>query len=234
MFYLDFLRGLHERLAPRTYLEIGVAQGHSLALSRCRSIGIDPEFAVNQQIVAPTSLVRMTSGEYFERLGRHGARPFRELPIDLAYIDGMHHFEYALRDFIGVERYCTRHSVVAFDDVLPRNAAEAARGGQPPNWAGDVFRIGSALAENRPDLRLLMVATEPTGTLIVTQLDPSSRVVEEHLDDIVREHVQPDPQSVPREVLERAQAIAAKDALALELWKELRDARNATHAAPSA
>jgi Methyltransferase domain len=225
VYYLDFLRGLHERLTPRTYLEIGVAQGHSLALSRCRSIGIDPEFVVNQQIVAPTSLVRMTSGEYFERLERTGTRPFRKLPIDLAFIDGMHHFEYALRDFIGVERYCIRQSVVAFDDVLPRHAAEAARGGQPPNWAGDVFRIGPALATSRPDLRLLTVATEPTGTLIVTEVDPSSRELEEHLDDIVREHVQPDPQSVPPEVLERTHAIAAQDALDLELWEGLRDAR---------
>ena len=231
MFYLDFLRGLHERLAPRTYLEIGVAQGHSLALSRCRSVGIDPAFAVDQELLAPTSLLRRTSDAYFAGLERAGVRPFGRVPIDLAYIDGMHHFENALRDFIGVERYCTRHSVVAFDDVLPRDAAEAARGGQPPNWAGDVFRIGPALAANRPDLRLLMVATEPTGTLLVTQLDPSSRVLQARLDDIVRDHVQPDPQSVPREVLERTHAIAAEDALALKLWKELRDARNATPAA---
>lgn len=225
MFYLDFLRGLHERLAPRTYLEIGVAQGHSLALSRCRSIGIDPEFLVNQQIVAPTSLVRMTSGEYFESLERTGARPFRERPIDLAFIDGMHHFEYALRDFIGVERYCAPASVVAFDDVLPRDLEEAARGGEPPDWAGDVFRIAAALAANRPDLRLLTVATEPTGTLLVTGLDAASHVLQACLDDIVREYVQPDPQSVPQEVLERTHAIAAEDALSLELWDELRAAR---------
>ncbi|HEY3943670.1 MAG TPA: hypothetical protein VGL78_00455 [Solirubrobacteraceae bacterium] len=154
MFYLDFLRGLHERLAPRTYLEIGVAQGHSLALSRCRSVGIDP-VAVDQELLAPTSLLRCTS----------------------------------------------------------------------------VFRIGPALAANRPDLRLLMVATEPTGTLLVTQLDPSSRVLQARLDDIVRDHVQPNPQSLPREVMERTHAIAAEDALALKLWKELRDARNATPAA---
>jgi hypothetical protein len=232
VFYLDFLRGLHERLAPRTYLEIGVAQGHSLALSRCRSIGIDPEFAVDQELLAPTRLFRRTSDAYFAGLERAGVCPFGRVPIDLAYIDGMHHFEYALRDFVGIERYCARHSVVAFDDVLPRDADEAARGGQPPNWAGDVFRIGPALAATRPDLGLLLVATEPTGTLLVTQLDPSSRAVQAHLDDIVREHVQPDPQSVPTEVLERTHAITAEDALALELWKGLRDARNAMHATP--
>ncbi len=226
MFYLDFLRGLHERLQPRTYLEIGVAQGHSLALSRSRSVGIDPEFAVDQQIVAPTSLLRMTSDAYFERLEQSHARPFARLPIDLAYIDGMHLFEFALRDFIGVERYAARSSVVAFDDVLPRNVEEAARGGQPPNWTGDVFRIGPALAAHRPDLATLVVNTTPTGTLLVTDLDPSSRVLEERLDEIVREYVQPDPQPVPHGIIARTGALEPERALSLALWDELRQARD--------
>jgi Methyltransferase domain len=226
MYYLDFLRTLHERLVPRTYLEIGVARGHSLALSRCRSIGIDPGFRVDQQLVGPASLIRTTSDEYFAALQQASARPFARLPVDLAFIDGMHHFEYALRDFIGVERYCTPASVVAFDDVLPRNVEEAARGGEPPDWTGDVFRIAAALAANRPDLRLLTVDTEPTGTLLVTDLDPASGVLQVCLDDIVREYVQPDPQSVPQEVLERTDAIAAEEALSLGIWDELREARN--------
>jgi hypothetical protein len=58
MYYLEFLQALHERLAPRTYLEIGIAGGHSLALSRCRSVGIDPGFQVDQELLAPVSLIR--------------------------------------------------------------------------------------------------------------------------------------------------------------------------------
>lgn len=225
MFYLDFLRALHERLAPRTYLEIGVAQGHSLALSRCRSIGIDPAFAVDQELVAPTTLLRRTSDQYFAALERADARPFARLPVDLAFIDGMHHFEFALRDFVGVERYCAGASVVAIDDVLPRNVEEAAREGEPPDWTGDVFRIPAALAANRPGLHSFTVATEPTGTLVVTELDPSSRVLRQRLDDIVREYVQPDPQPVPREILERVDALAPDEALALDVWDELRARR---------
>jgi hypothetical protein len=225
VFYLDFLRVLHERLAPRTYLEIGVAQGHSLALSRCRSIGIDPGFAVEQELRAPVSLLRCTSDEYFGALERASARPFGRLPIDLAYIDGMHHFEYALRDFIGIERYAARTSVVAFDDVLPRNVEEAARERAVLPWTGDVFRIGRALAAQRPDLFTITVATEPTGTLLVARLDPTSRVLAGRLDEIVREYVQPDPQLVPREVLERTNAVRPEVALALELWDESRAGR---------
>lgn len=225
MHYLEFLEALHERLAPRTYLEIGISDGHSLALSRCRSIGIDPDFHVDQELVAPVSLRRCTSDEYFAQLDADGETPFGAEPIDFAYIDGMHHFEFALRDFIGVERHAAPSSVIALDDVLPRNAAEAARDREEWPWTGDVFRIQFALADHRPDLRLICVETEPTGTLLVVNLDPSSNTLSERLDDIVREYVQPDPQSVPAGILERVGAITPKRALSLKVWDQLRSAR---------
>jgi Methyltransferase domain len=230
MFYLEFLRALHERLEPRTYLEIGMAQGHSLALSRCASVGIDPAFCVDQEIACPVSLLRCTSDEYFARLSRDGSTPFGELPVDLSYIDGMHHFEYALRDFVGAERYSAPSSVIAFDDVLPRDVEEAARDRDEMPWTGDVFRIPIALKAHRPDLLLLMVDTEPAGTLLVAKLDPSNRALANALDDIVRDYVMPDPQSVPPEILDRTGAMLPENALALPLWEELKDLRAAKRA----
>jgi hypothetical protein len=225
MFYLDFLAALHERLAPRTYLEIGVQQGHSLALSRCRSIGIDPDFTVDQQLRAPCSLIRSTSEEYFDALAAGGETPFGVLPIDLAFIDGMHHFENALFDFIGVERYSAVSGVVAFDDIFPRSVDEAARERHTVAWTGDVFRIQSVLREHRPDLVLIKVDTVPTGTLLVVGLDPSSRILSDARDEILRTHVLPDPQPLPPEIVGRAGAIPAEQALALKIWDELRAAR---------
>jgi hypothetical protein len=225
MHSLDFLARLHERLSPRTYLEIGVAQGHSLALSRCRSVGVDPEFSVDQELRAPVSLRRCTSDEYFAELAAAGERPFGDLPVDLAYVDGMHHFENALRDFIGIERHCSSTSVVAIDDVLPRTVQEAARQRETTAWTGDVFRLRYALAAHRPDLKLTLVDTEPTGTLLVTRLDPSSDVLASGLDDIVREYVVADPQPIPAEVLGRTGALTPRRALSLKVWDRLREAR---------
>jgi Methyltransferase domain len=227
MDYVEFLAALHERLEPRTYLEIGVAQGHSLGVARCRSIGVDPEFLINQELLAPVSLLRCTSDEYFERLDAAEATPFGELPIDLTYIDGMHHFEYALRDFIGAERYSSSSGVIAFDDVLPRNVEEAARGRATLPWTGDVFRIRFALASHRPDLKLVLVNTDPTGTLLVANLDPASTVLTDRLDEIVRKYVQADPQPIPAEVLSRTKALSPKRALSLKLWDKLRAERAA-------
>jgi hypothetical protein len=220
-----YLRALHQRLAPRTYLEIGVASGHSLALSGCPSIGIDPAFNVEEQLIAPTSLLRCTSDEYFAALPAENRTPFGELPIDLAYIDGMHHFEYALRDFIALERYCSPSSVIAFDDVLPRNVDEAARETDRFPWTGDVFRIQFALAVHRPDLRLVCVNTEPSGTLLVANLDPHNTTLAQNIDEIVRENVVADPQPVPSAILRRVGALTPKRALTLTLWDKLRAGR---------
>ncbi len=219
------MAALHERLAPRTYLEIGVAEGHTLSLSCCASIGVDPEFVVTQEQRARVSLRRCTSDEYFHELDAEAQTPFGELPVDLTYIDGMHLFEYALRDFIGAERYSSPSSVIVFDDVLPRNVEEAARNKPDMPWTGDIFRICDALKQHRPDLKQVLVDTEPTGTLLVAGLDPTSTVLPTLLDDIVRASVRPDPQPVPAGVLKRAGAISAKKALSLGLWDQLLAAR---------
>lgn len=221
----EFLRALHSRLAPRTYLEIGVAQGGSLALSRCPSIGVDPAFQVNQQLSAPTSLIRETSEAYFAALERAGRTPFGRLPIDLAYIDGMHHLENVVADFIAIERYSAPSSVISVDDVLPPSVEEAARDRLTQSWTGDVFWMPAVLAAYRPDLNALTVATEPAGTLLVTSLDPSSDVLAERLEDILHEYVRADPQPVPGEVLQRTDALPPEEVLALELWDEVRAAR---------
>ena len=78
----DFLRELHRRLRPRTYLEIGVNDGKSLALSRAPSIGVDPEFRVTEPIQCDVQLVKATSDDFFERPDpirhlRSGRNPMR-------------------------------------------------------------------------------------------------------------------------------------------------------------
>ena len=137
MRYLSFLRKVHRLLAPERYLEIGIRSGTSLALARCRAVGIDPTFAIDAKVDCDLALFRTTSDEYFARddqLGPTGGEPF-----DLAFIDGLHLFEFALRDFINTERHCSAKSLIIFDDVLPRTVDEAARVRHTAAWTGDVF-----------------------------------------------------------------------------------------------
>ena len=54
----EFLRQLHQVTAARNYLEIGVNDGRSLALSRVPSIAIDPAFKVTTPLRADIQLDR--------------------------------------------------------------------------------------------------------------------------------------------------------------------------------
>jgi predicted O-methyltransferase YrrM len=240
----DFLAGLHRTLHPRNYLEIGVSTGLSLALSRVPSIGVDPKFQVRTQIRTDVQLARITSDGFFARpeplrylqggrnpwrnlrrnrplLGRMGGRP----TVDLAFIDGMHLFEYVLRDFMNLERYSAPTTVIVFDDMLPRNVTEAARDRSTVDWTGDVYKLIGVLREHRPDVIAIPVDTQPTGLLVVLVPDHTSTVLRDQYAEIVAANAQPDPQPVPASVLERCEAVDPEAFLASGVWRTIGRAR---------
>ena len=201
MDYLAFLRRLHADLSPRRYLEIGVRWGQSLGVARCPALGIDPDFRIDQELHTEVHLFRTTSDEYFSRpdpLAPMGGEPF-----DLTFIDGMHLFEFALRDFINAERHSKPGGAVVFDDVLPRTVAEASRVPSTSAWTGDVYPMVAVLRRYRPDIVMIPVDTQPTGLLLLAGLDPASTVLSDHYADIMAEFRHADPQPVPDELLRR-------------------------------
>jgi hypothetical protein len=195
--------------------------------SRTRSIGVDPAFAVQRELLCDLHLVRTTSDEFFARA--HPLAHFDEPVADLAFIDGMHLAEYALRDFINTERFTHATSVIVIDDMLPRNVAEADRDrGRPrkdPGWAGDVYKVLGPLRDLRPDLVCLEVDTEPTGTVVVLLPDAESTALLSAYDDLVEAFVEPDPQHVPDEILTRSRALDPEELLAAPIWDDLRRLR---------
>ncbi|MFC7878608.1 class I SAM-dependent methyltransferase [Isoptericola sp. NPDC057391] len=211
----ELLAALHERLRPRTYLEVGVSTGSSLRLSSVPSIGIDPAFTIRSEISGKVHLARTTSDEYFATTD---PKEWLGGPVDLAFIDGMHLFEYALRDFINVEKHCRWSSVVVFDDMLPRNVDEAARDRHTGAWAGDVFWLIEVLRRYRPDLTVLPVDTVPTGVVVVLGADPSSTVLQDHYQEILDQYVHDDPQPVPDAILRRQDAWDARTLIRRPVW----------------
>jgi hypothetical protein len=219
MHYYAFLAELHRRLAPRAYLEIGIRNGGSLAQSRCRSVGIDPAYAITYELDTDVALFRTTSDEYFTRpdpLAPTGGTPF-----DLTFIDGLHLFEYAFRDFVNAERYSSERGVIVFDDVLPRSIDEAARQRHTDGWTGDVYGMVEVLARYRPDLVVLPVGTLPTGLLLVTNLAPADTTLSDHFDEILAEFRRPDPQPVPPLLLDRLTVLPPKRLLESDLLEVL-------------
>ena len=224
MRYLDFLARLHQAVQPAGYLEIGLRNGDSLALASCRALGVDPSFELRVELGRNVKLLEETSDELFARpkpleaLGEH--------PLDLAFIDGMHLAEFALRDFIGTERHARWTTVVVFDDILPRSPEEAARDRRTRAWTGDVYKVMGILARHRPDLICLRVGTEPTGLLLVLGLDPASRILSRRYELLLERIVTPDPQHVPADVLERHGVLDPETVLQSRVWPALRDLRD--------
>jgi hypothetical protein len=228
----QLLRGIHECLQPRTYFEIGVRKGVSLGLSRVPSVGVDPFYVVTDELHCDVHLVRTTSDEFFAR--KHPFAHFEQPVVDLAFIDGMHLAEFALRDFINTERYCHPSSVIVIDDVLPRTVVEAGRGRSGSAvggaWAGDVYKIIEVMRRSRPDLVVLEMDTLPTGTLVILLPDPTDRALAAAYDAAVPEMVVPDPQDVPDQILSRTHAGDPETLLAAPIWDALRGARSLSRA----
>jgi len=218
--YLESLAALHRTLEPAFYLEIGVRHGNSLALATCPAIGVDPapELKV-PPLPSTTRLSALASDDFFAGLA---AEPLPQAP-DFAFIDGMHLFEFALRDFMNIERLSTPTTLIAIDDIFPSHPAQAARARHTRVWTGDVWKLQRCLAQLRPDLILLALDTAPTGLLLVAGLDPDSQVLSNHYDRIVREHCGEEPP--PSTVLERTGAISATHPLVDRVLKQIKQAR---------
>jgi len=187
--YRTHIAALHGHLAPRVYLEIGVFRGDTLALAPLSTMafGIDPDPRPEavRRYAALTRIHRRPSDDFFLALESGDVA----LPgaVDFAFIDGLHLFEQALRDFIHVERQCHAGSVVMFHDTLPVAALPAARVRRTTHWCGDVWRIVPCLRRYRPDLTLVSVPAYPSGLTLVTGLDPSSSVLARAYDEAVAE-----------------------------------------------
>lgn len=210
-----FLRDLHARLQPRTYVEIGVRHGDSLALSRATSIGVDPAYKLTAELQAPVQLVRATSDDFFARDDAYAF--LGGVPVDFAFIDGMHLSEFAYRDFVGIEPEMAPGGIIGLDDMLPRNPLEAARDRLTNAWAGDVFKVVEVLRQHRPDLEVVLVNTRPTGTALVFGLDPT-RADDSIYDQQVTYFEQGDPQAPPQEYLDRSAAVAPETVLESRVW----------------
>jgi len=189
MNYLKFLRRLHEVRKPELYFEIGVDKGISMALSNCRSIGVDPAFAITTPWPPRTRLYKEKSDGFFKQKKRTD-RLLKD-GIDLAFIDGMHLAEFVVRDFINVEKYCKPGGVIMFDDVLPEQMEMAERDRRFNAWTGDVYKIAPILRQYRPDLEVgvfyTFIGPYRKGLAVVKNLDPKNTVLEKNYKQIEKD-----------------------------------------------
>jgi len=186
-YYLEVLSHLHRLLRPAAYVEIGVAAGRALkaVLPGTAAVGVDPEPRVEGELAPGVRIFAETSDAFFERHDLREELGGRD--VDLAFIDGMHQFEFALRDFINIERYCAPHALILIHDVYPLDEATAERQRRTLFWSGDIWRLVLALRRHRPDLDVRTLACPPTGLALVRGMDPASCVLADRFDEIAQE-----------------------------------------------
>jgi len=185
--YLRVLARIHQHLKPATYLEIGIDQGGSFGLVRPETLalGVDPHPRLRKPLGSRQRVFAQTSDEFFAQcdvISELGGKT-----LDLAFIDGLHQLEFALRDFINVEKCCSADSVVLIHDVYPIDATSAARERASWFWSGDIWRLILILKKYRPDLTVNVIGVRPTGLGIVQNLDPHSGVLAERQHEIIEE-----------------------------------------------
>ena len=173
-YYFDVLAQIIEHLKPRTYVEIGVFEGASLQLTRSAKavVGVDPDPKITWKLEPNMKVFKMTSDDFFA--GKDLSVELGHRRVDLAFIDGMHQFEFAMRDFAHLERHCSSESVILIHDCYPVDAESAGREPRSSRWSGDVWRLILLLKKYRPDLKIQTIATAPTGLAVIQNLDPAS------------------------------------------------------------
>lgn len=191
-FIWELLRSKH----ARNYLEIGVRDGGTIVNATCPTIGVDPNFAFRVNPVGKKRalhLFQLTSDEFFRD---YDPCAILGAPVDVAFLDGLHQFEYLLRDFINTERFCSRDSVILLDDCLPLNIEMTERVHRRESrvdveirdfWTGDVWKVVSILRKYRPELRITPVDVQPTGSIVVSNLNPESTLLYDRYFEIVDE-----------------------------------------------
>jgi len=213
--YIETLKKLHETINPQLYIEIGVRNGNSLVLSNCKTIGIDPMPAEGIILKDNQDLFKVTSDDFFEFYAKDILNNKR---LDLAFIDGMHLFEFVLRDFINIEKYSKPTSVIVIDDIYPSHYKQANRKRISRVWTGDVWKIKACLEKYRPDLNIISLDTSPTGLLIITGLKPNNTILEQRYNPIVREFNETELTSNDNPIILREEVFHPDNEL---LWKAL-------------
>src|SRR5947207_1400873 len=128
----------------------------------CDSIAVDQSFKIDRPVMAGKRvcmLFQMTSDRFF---AGYSPRELLNGPIDVAFLDGMHRFEYLLRAFANLDRHCKKNPMICLHDCLPPTLEMTVREDKGSSlsakyrgyWTGDVWKVVPILKRARPDLKI--------------------------------------------------------------------------------
>ena len=189
--YGSFFQELHRQVAFDWYMEVGCRSGQIFALAPGKTIAVDPFFQVERNVIGAKPalhIFQQTSDDFFAG----GFLRRNDIRLSVSFLDGLHLFEFLLRDFMNTEAQSQAEGVILMHDCSPYDHEMTVRdwtGKDGKAWTGDVWKLIPILQEHRPDLKVQVFDCDSTGLVAVSNLDPSSRVLQDRYDDIVRHYL---------------------------------------------
>jgi hypothetical protein len=169
------------------YLEIGVFSGHIFFWIKSKfKIAVDPYFKFNQFKKSAKLLLNPFNffNQYFEKpsddfFKENAPQIFSDTKLEIALIDGMHEYLFALRDVENALRYLSANGVIILHDCNPRKKENAVSFAEweardfKGTWNGDVWRAVLHLRSLRKDINVFTLDCDH-GLGVVTFGEPEN------------------------------------------------------------
>jgi hypothetical protein len=163
------------KFKAKTYLEIGVARGHTFfRVNIDQKTAVDPNFKFNKSEYETdnTKFFEVVSDIFFADLDQN-------TKYDLIFIDGLHTFEQTFRDFTNSLVHGHEKTIWIIDDVLPSDVYSSLRepkeafnfrkraGGEGAAWHGDVYKVIFAIHDFFPAFSYCTINTDDNPQTLV-------------------------------------------------------------------
>jgi hypothetical protein len=186
---LQIVQTLMKQKKLNNYLEIGVFNAHIFFKVKSNfKVAVDPEFRFDGLRKAGKMLVNPYNfyNRYFEKtsddfFGEDAPALLENKKIDIALIDGMHEYAYALRDVENTLRYMSESAVIIMHDCNPQTKQSSVSFSEwkanhfEGIWNGDVWKAIVHLRSLRNDINVFVLDCDH-GLGIITRKNPESKL----------------------------------------------------------
>ena len=179
---ISIITALMKSRRLNNYFEIGVHNGHVLFKIRSNfKIAVDPNFVFDSLRKAGKILINPCNffNQYFEKTSddffrEDAGKVFATKKVEIALIDGLHQYDYALRDIENTLKYLSDDGVILVHDCNPLSQSASGTfedwqaSGEKGFWNGDVWKAIVHLRSTRNDINIFVLDCDH-GLGIVTK-----------------------------------------------------------------
>jgi len=179
---VELINLLASHVNAQDYLEVGVRFGRCLSrITVPNRTGVDPAPVLHkvEEEYRPglegINLHICTSDEFFANSTE---------TFDVIFVDGMHLYEFAMRDLLNSLNRLNPGGFVVAHDLCPKNATVASRERLSTEWNGDVWKVALDVNMNYPDIEYCVMNCD-FGLGVFWKKDQNQKFVPDWREDFV-------------------------------------------------